>query len=146
MQSTLHEPHKIKTVRLLSFPTPEMRKKYLAEARFNVFHLTPSQVSFDMCSDGINAMSQEQVAAQFIGDEAYAGARNFETLVEAVQDVLGHHYVCPTHNALGSTKLVVATLLPRGSIVPSNARTRMDQLGPAGVLYPDVRNTEESGG
>ena len=143
MQATLHEPHKIKTVRLLSFPTVEMRKKHLAEARFNVFHLTPSQVSFDMCSNGINAMSQEQVAAQFIGDEAYAGARNFESLEKAVRDVFGHHYVCPTHNLLGSVKLVVSTLLPSGSIVPSNARTRMDQLTPAGVLYPDVRNAEE---
>jgi hypothetical protein len=29
---TLHEPHKIKTVRLLSFPTVEERKHNLAES------------------------------------------------------------------------------------------------------------------
>jgi hypothetical protein len=28
-----YEPHKIKTVRLLSFPTPEERKTHLARAR-----------------------------------------------------------------------------------------------------------------
>ncbi|GAF97010.1 unnamed protein product, partial [marine sediment metagenome] len=72
------EPHKIKTVRLLSFPTREERKKYLADADFNVFNLTPSQVSFDMCSLGTSAFSQEQLAGQLIGDEAYAGSRNFE--------------------------------------------------------------------
>ena len=49
-------------------------------AHFNVFNLTPSQVAFDMVSFGTSAMSDEQVAGQFVGDEAYAGARNFETL------------------------------------------------------------------
>ena len=37
----IHEPHKIKTVRLLSFPSRGERKKNLAEAHFNVFNLTP---------------------------------------------------------------------------------------------------------
>jgi tyrosine phenol-lyase len=141
--ATLHEPHKIKTVRLLSFPAVEERKKHLADCRFNVFHLTPTQISFDMCSNGTNAVSQEQLSGQFIGDEAYAGARNFEALEAAVQRVLGHQYLCPTHNILGSVKLVVSTMLPSGSVVPSNARTRMDQLDPAGVQYPDVRDVEE---
>lgn len=56
------EPHKIKTVRLLSYPTPDERKRYLAEARFNVFNLTPSQITFDMCSTGTSAFSQDQLA------------------------------------------------------------------------------------
>ncbi len=138
-----HEPHKIKAVRLLSFPSVEERKKYLAEARFNVFNLTPAQVNFDMCSLGTGAVSQEQLAGQFIGDEAYAGSRNFEALQEAVREVLGHTYVCPAHNVLGCVKLVVATMVPSGSILPSNARTRMDQLKPLQVEYPDLRNHGE---
>ncbi len=138
-----HEPHKIKTVRLLSFPTLEQRKRHLAEARFNVFRLTPSQVTFDMCSLGTSAFSQEQLAGQLVGDEAYAGSRNFEVLERAVQEVLGHTYVCPTHNVLGCVKLVVATLLPRGSVLPSNARTRMDQFQALGITYPDVRDRSQ---
>ena len=137
------EPHKIKTVRLLSFPTREQRKKYLADADFNVFRLTPSQVSFDMCSLGTSAFSQEQLAGQLIGDEAYAGSRNFEHLQEAVRQVLGHHYVCPAHNILGSLKLLVSTLVPRGSRVPTNARGRIDVLGPQGIEVVDVRDREE---
>ena len=135
-----HEPHKIKTVRLLDFPTPGERKKHLAAARFNVFHLTPSQVAFDMCSSGTSASSQEQLAGQLIGDEAYAGSRNFEALEEAVHKVLGHTYVCPTHNGLGATKLVTSTMVPEGSVLPSNARTRLDVLGPMKIRYPDVRD------
>ena len=138
------EPHKIKTVRLLSFPTREERKKYLADADFNVFNLTPSQVSFDMCSLGTSAFSQEQLAGQLIGDEAYAGSRNFERLQEAVREVLGHGYVCPTHNILGCLKLIVSTLVPAGSVVPSNARGRIDVLTPQGAQVLDVRDRGET--
>ncbi len=135
-----HEPHKIKTIRPISFPTLEERKKYLAQAYFNVFNLTPSQVAFDMCSLGTSAMTQEQLSGQLIGDESYAGARNFEHLEKAVQEVLGHSYVCPTHNVLGCVKLVTATMVPAGSLLPSNARTRIDVLTPRNVEVPDIRD------
>jgi tyrosine phenol-lyase len=138
-----HEPHKIKTVRLLSFPSIQERKKHLAEAHFNTVNLTPSQVTFDMCSYGTGAMSQEQLSGQFIGDEAYAGSRNFETLQDAVAGVFGHGYICPTHNLLGSVKLVVSTMVPESSRVPSNSRGMMDLLSPRDVDAPDVRDEAE---
>ncbi len=137
-----HEPHKIKTIRPISFPTLEERKKHLAEAHFNVFNLTQSQISFDMCSLGTSAVTQEQLSGQLIGDEAYAGARNFERLQKAVLEVLGHSYVCPTHNVLGCVKLVTATMVPAGSQLPSNARTRIDVLTPRDVEVPDIRDRE----
>mgnify|MGYP001815490542 CR=1 FL=1 len=139
-----HEPHKIKTVRLLSFPSLQERKKNLAEAHFNTFHLTPSQVTYDMCSYGTGAMSQEQLSGQFIGDEAYAGSRNFETLQDAVATVFGHTYLCPTHNILGSVKLVVSTMVPPGSTVPTNSRGTMDLLAPRSISAPHDRDEKES--
>jgi tyrosine phenol-lyase len=137
------EPHKIKTVRLLSFPSLEERKRHLAAAGFNVFNLTPEQVTLDMMSLGSGASSQEQLAGQVVGDEAYAGSRNFENLQAAVQDVLGHGYICPTHNILGSVKLLVSTMVPPGSVIPSNGRDRMDVLTPREVEVVDVRNRSE---
>jgi tyrosine phenol-lyase len=137
------EPHKIKTVRLLSFPSLEERKRHLAAAGFNVFNLTPEQVTLDMMSLGSGASSQEQLAGQLVGDEAYAGSRNFENLQAAVQDVLGHGYICPTHNILGSVKLLVSTMVPPGSVIPSNGRDRMDVLTPREVEVSDVRNRSE---
>jgi tyrosine phenol-lyase len=139
----VHEPHKIKTVRLVSFPTPEERKRHLAAAHFNVFNLTPSHVNFDMTSYGTSAYSQEQLSGQLIGDEAYAGARNFEALREAVARVLGHTYVCPTHNLLGCIKLVVATLVPPGSTVASNSQWLADVLAPRDVIVEDVRSLDD---
>ena len=138
-----HEPHKIKTVRLIAFPTLEERKKNLAAANFNVFNLTPSQVTHDMCSYGTSAVSQEQLSGQLLGDEAYAGARNFEGLTRAVNRVFGHTYVCPTHTNLGAFKLLAATLLVPGTQAPSNARAVVDVLEPRGVSSPDVRDRAE---
>lgn len=139
----VHEPHKIKTVRLISFPTLEERKRFLAEAHFNVWNLTPSQINFDMTSYATSAVSQEQQAGQLVGDEAYAGARNFETLESVVNRVLGHTYVCPAHNILGCVKLVVTTMIPKGSRVTSNARSRADVLEPQGIAIIDVRDRSE---
>jgi len=138
----IHEPHKIKTVRLLPFPTLDERKKYLAEAKFNVFNLRPSQITFDMCSNAMNAVSQEQLSAQFLGDEAYAGARNFEHLQATVAEVFGHSYVCPVHNVLGALKLVLATMTAPGSLLPTNHRTWADVLEAGGLEVRDVRDPE----
>jgi tyrosine phenol-lyase len=143
MSRPVHEPHKIKTVRLVSFPTLEERKRRLAEAHFNVFHLTPSQFNFDLTSYGTSAASQEQLSGQFLGDEAYAGARNFERLREAVNRVFGHTYVCPTHNLLGSIQLVVATLVPAGAAVATNAPGRADALSPRRIGVIDVRDGKD---
>ncbi len=140
----IHEPHKIKTIRLLNFPTVEERKRHLVDARFNVLNLTQDQVNFDMFSLGTSAMSQEQLSGQLLGDEAYAGAINFERLEAAIRDVFGINYVTPTHNILGSIKLVAATLIPEGSRVPSNGRTRVDTMEPRNVQMPDVRNQGET--
>ena len=142
-QPPLHEPHKIKTIRHLAFPRFEERKRLLAEAHFNVFNLTPSQISFDLCSSGTGAQSQEQLAGSMIGDEAYAGSRNFEALQAVVARVFGHSYICPTHNVLGCVKLVVATMVRQGQSITSNARTRIDVLHPRDVAIVEVRASDE---
>jgi tyrosine phenol-lyase len=136
----VHEPHKIKTVRPIAFPSLEERKRNLSSARFNVFQLTPRQVVFDMVSYGASAVSQEQLAGQLIGDEAYAGARNFETLTAAITRVLGHTWVCPTHNTLGAVKLLLRAFARPGQQLPSNARGRVDLHAPRGIEITDVRD------
>lgn len=138
-----HEPHKIKTVRLISFPTLEERKRRLAEARFNVYMLPPAHVTFDMLSTGTGARSQEQLAGELLGDEAYAGARNFEALTAAVNQVLGHTYVCPAHNLLGCVKLVMTSLVPPGGAVASNARGRAGVFAARHIRLVDVRDARE---
>ena len=140
----VHEPHKVKTVRRIAFPSLDERKRNLAAAHFNVFNLTPQQVSFDMVSYGCGAMTQEQLAGQLVGDEAYAGARNFERLTATINRVLGHTYVCPTHNSLGSVKILLHVFAKSGQRLPSNARGRIDLHAPRGIELRDVRDHGES--
>ncbi len=142
-QPPVHEPHKIKTIRPIAFPTLEERKRALAAARFNVFELTPEEIVFDMVSYGTSAMTQEQLAGQLIGDEAYAGARNFETLNAVITDVLGQTYVCPTHNSLGAIKLLLRAFAPDGSALVSNARGRVDVHEPRRITIHDARDGAE---
>ncbi|MCW5578805.1 MAG: hypothetical protein KIS89_09190, partial [Dokdonella sp.] len=139
-----HEPHKAKTVRPIRFVSLDERKRNLTAAHFNVFNLTPQQISFDMVSYGAGAMSQEQLAGQLIGDEAYAGARNFENMSGAITRVLGHTYVCPTHNTLGSVKLLLHAFASSGQRLPSNARGRIDLHAPRGIELVDVRDHAEA--
>lgn len=139
-----HEPHKIKTVRLTRLGKQlslQERKRNLIDVDFNVYHLTPSQVSFDMSSVGTGAVSQEQLARQYVGDEAYAGARSFYRLQQAASRVLGHTFVCPTHNRLGAVKLIVASSMPSPAdeVVPINGAHRLsDALAARGVRVVDV--------
>lgn len=140
----VHEPHKVKTVRPIAFPALEARKHNLVAAHFNVFNLTPQQVTFDMVSYGSGAMTQEQLAGQLVGDEAYAGARNFEALNTVITRVLGHTYVCPTHNSLGSVKILLHAFAETGQHLPSNARARVDLHAPRGIELRDVRDHAES--
>ncbi len=142
MSAPVHEPHKFKTIRNIAFPGAEERKRHLQDSRFAIFHLTPNQVTFDMASLGMGAMSQEQVAGLFIGDEAYAGARNFETLKASVAELFGKSELCPTHNLLGAIKLVVATLVPGGSTLPTNAVAISDVLEPRQIRAVNLRAIE----
>ena len=66
-----------------------------------------------MVSYGTSAMIPGAALRPAVGDEAYAGARNFETLERVINRVLGHTYVCPTHNTLGAVKLLRRDALSR---------------------------------
>ncbi len=116
----IHEPYKIKSVRNIPFTTFNERKKILREHFYNTTLIPVDKVTFDMVSQGTSAMSQEQVAALFVGDEAYAGAVNFYHLEASVREVFGLQYVCPTHNRYGNIKLITSILVKNGKTVYSN--------------------------
>ena len=116
----LHEPYKIKSVRDIDFYSYIDRKNFLRDVRYNVGLLPASTVTFDMVTQGTSAMSQEQVGALFLGDEAYAGARNFNNLSDSVKDVFGLKYVCPIHNRYGGIKLLCSIYLKKGKFAAGN--------------------------
>ena len=115
------EPHKIKVIRKIDFSTREQRVDALKAASFNTFAVPSGQITFDLTTQGTAAMSHDQYARMFVGDEAYAGSRSFALLEASAREVLGHEFLCPTHNLHGSIKLISTTMVGEGDQVIGNA-------------------------
>jgi tyrosine phenol-lyase len=135
------EPWKIKMVEPLRVISREERERALAEAGYNTFLLRSDDVYIDLLTDsGTSAMSDRQWAGMMLGDEAYAGSRNFYHLEEAVQTYYGYRYIVPTHQGRGAEHLISQALIKPGMFVPGNmyfTTTRLHQEL-AGGTFVDV--------
>jgi len=135
------EPWKIKMVEPLNVISREEREKALIEAGFNTFLLKSDDVYIDLLTDsGTSAMSDRQWAGMMMGDEAYAGSRNFYHFEAAVQKTYGYKYIVPTHQGRGAEHLISQAVIKKGQYVPGNmyfTTTRLHQEL-AGGTFLDV--------
>ncbi len=135
------EPYKIKMVELLKMTTPAHRRKAMQEAGFNTFLLKSEDVYIDLLTDsGTSAMSDHQWAGMMLGDEAYAGSRNFYHLEETVKEYYGYNYLVPTHQGRGAENIISKILIKKGDIIPGNmyfTTTRLHQEL-AGGKFEDI--------
>ena len=135
------EPYKIKMVELIKMTTPAQRRRALKEAGFNTFLLKSEDVYIDLLTDsGTNAMSDQQWSGMMLGDEAYAGSKNFYHLEKVIQEVYGYKYLVPTHQGRGAENILSQIMIKKGDIVPGNmyfTTTRLHQEL-AGGTFVDV--------
>lgn len=115
------ELHKVRVVQKLHLVPVERRLEAIKDAGFNTFRLNTMDVFLDMLTDsGTNAMSDNQVAAMFQADDAYAGSQSFTRLQKAVEEVLGKKYLLPVHQGRAAENVIGKTFIKKGDVIPMN--------------------------
>jgi len=115
------EPFRIKVVEPLRRVTREERERLIREAGLNIFAVPADSIYVDLLTDsGTSAMSDNQWAGLMVGDESYAGSRNYYRFEETVRSIFGYRHVIPTHQGRVAENLLFSTVLKPGDIVPNN--------------------------
>lgn len=137
------EPFRIKSVETVKMNTLEERQQFMKNAGYNTFLLNSEEVYIDLLTDsGTNAMSDKQWAGIMIGDEAYAGSKNFKHLEATVQEVFGFKHLVPTHQGRGAENILSRIAIKPGQYVLGNmyfTTTRYHQESNGGIFVDIIR-------
>jgi tyrosine phenol-lyase len=144
------EPFRIKMVEAIHLLDKKQRERVIQKAGFNVFKIPAEAVYIDLLTDsGTSAMSDKQWAALMLGDESYAGCRNYYHLHETVREIFGFEYLLPTHQGRAAENILFNSLLKKGDIVPSNihfdtTRANVEYIGASALdcVIDDAYNTK----
>ena len=133
------EPFRIKSVETIKMNTREERQEVIRRAGYNTFLIDSEDVYIDLLTDsGTNAMSDRQWSGMMLGDEAYAGSRNFHHLEATVQELFGFKHVVPTHQGRGAENILSRIAIKPGQYVPGNmyfTTTRYHQETNGGIFH-----------
>jgi tyrosine phenol-lyase len=125
----------------IKLTTAEQRKAAMRAAGYNTFLLRSEDVYIDLLTDsGTSAMSDWQWAGLMLGDEAYAGSKNFYHLEDAVRRHYGYKHLIPTHQGRGAEHILSQIMIQPGDTVPGNMyfTTTRHHQELAGAQFVDV--------
>ncbi|MDL2234966.1 tryptophanase [Christensenellaceae bacterium OttesenSCG-928-L17] len=115
------EMHKVRIVQKLSLAPVEARLSCMQAAGNNTFLLQNKDVFLDMLTDsGVNAMSDNQLAAMMQADDSYAGSMTFTRLSETLSDVFGTEFFLPAHQGRACENILAQAFVRPGHVVPMN--------------------------
>lgn len=144
------EPFKIKSVEPVKMISRAEREAAMKEAGYNTFNLRSEDCYIDLLTDsGTNAMSDAQWAGMMIGDEAYAGSRNWLFLESTIKELFGFNHVVPTHQGRGAENILSSIAIKPGQYVAGNmyfTTTRYHQEKNGGVFVDIIRDEAHDAG
>lgn len=115
------EPFKIKVVEPIKKTSRAERDRLIRAAGYNVFKIPAESVYVDLLTDsGTSAMSDNQWAGLMLGDESYAGSKNYYHFEAAVKSLFGFAHVIPTHQGRMAESLLFTVCVKPGDVVPNN--------------------------
>jgi tyrosine phenol-lyase len=115
------EMHRVKTVQKINLIPAAQRLECMRAVGYNTFLLPSREVFLDMLTDsGTNAMSDNQMAAMMVADDAYAGSESFFKLARVVQKIFGFEHTLPVHQGRAAEHLLVKVLLKAPQVVLTN--------------------------
>jgi tryptophanase len=117
----LPEPYKTKAVEKIKLLPREERLKRLVKAHYNIFKIPAEDIFVDLLTDsGTSAMSDNQWAGLMIGDESYAGCRNYYFFDNTIREITGYKHIIPAHQGRVAENLLFSNVLHQGNYIPSN--------------------------
>lgn len=144
------EPFKIKSVEPVKMISRVEREAAMKEAGYNTFNLKSEDCYIDLLTDsGTNAMSDAQWAGMMIGDEAYAGSRNWLYLESTIKELFGFKHIVPTHQGRGAENILSSIAIKPGQYVAGNmyfTTTRFHQEKNGGIFVDIIRDEAHDAG
>ena len=134
-KTTPIEMHRVRIIQKLNLLPINERLEAMQQAGNNTFLLKNEDVFLDMLTDsGVNAMSNDQLAAMSQADDSYAGSATFYRLEKALRHVFGMEYFLPAHQGRACEHVLSKTFLKKGQVVPMNyhfttAKAHITELG-----------------
>lgn len=115
------EPFKIKVVEPIQKTSFEERAELIENAGLNVFRIPADKIYVDLLTDsGTSAMSDNQWAGIMMGDEAYAGSKNYYHFRDTIREIFGFRNIVPTHQGRMAENLLFSVMVNKGDYVPNN--------------------------
>lgn len=115
------EMHKVRIIQKLTLLPVEQRLEAMEGAGHNTFLLQNADVFLDMLTDsGVNAMSQDQQAAMFTADDAYAGSATYTRLYDKLVEIFGMRHFLPAHQGRAAENIISQVLVRPDTWIPMN--------------------------